>query len=123
MKNKGFTLIELLGVIVILSAILLIIVPGVTSNIKKAQNNSDENTKENIILAAQNWASDNKSVLNSKTSYSVALKTLQDEGYLEDDIKLPSTGSKIENACVVISIKQTENKPSYTYTYEDECAG
>ena len=121
MKNKGFTLAELLGTIVILSAILLIIVPSVTSNIKKSQTNADENTKENIILSAQNWASDNKTILNNKTTYNLSLVTLQDGGYLEKNIKLPSTSETIENACVTITVKQTENKPVYSYVYKDNC--
>lgn len=121
MKNKGFTLIELLGTIVILSAILLIVVPSVTSSIKKSQANADESTKESIILAAQNWASDNKNILNNKSSYNVSLATLYDGGYLEENVKLPSTSETIENACVIITVKQTENKIAYSYAYKDNC--
>ena len=46
MNKKGFTLIELLGVIIILSIIMLIAIPNVTSVLEK-------NKRENYIADAK----------------------------------------------------------------------
>ena len=117
MKNKAFTLIELLGVIVILSLLLLIIVPSVTSSIKKGQKEADEDTKNSIVLAAKNWLSDNKATVKNTTSYTVNVSTLQNGGYLDKNIKLPSKGCSLDNASVTINVSQKTNNTKYTYTY------
>ncbi len=118
MKNKGFTLIELLGVIVILSLLLLIIVPSVTSSIKKGQNNADDNTRDSIILGARNWLSDNKATVKDQTSYTVNVSTLQSGGYLPKNIKLPSNSScSLDTASVTITITKTANNTKYSYKY------
>ena len=119
MKNKGFTLIELLGVIIILSLLLLVIVPSVTSNIKKGQKEADENTKNTIILATKNWLSDNKAIVNNSTSYTVNVSTLQDEGYLDTNIILPSKNCSLENASVTIGVTKKDNNIKYDYKYND----
>ena len=42
MKNKGFTLIEVLGVIVILSLLLILIVPGIINRLSSKQEQTIE---------------------------------------------------------------------------------
>lgn len=54
-NNKGFTLIELLGVIIILSAILLIAIPNITTSIDKNKQNQIEKQKEEIVSAAEEF--------------------------------------------------------------------
>ena len=115
MKNKGFTLIELLGVIVILSLLLLVIVPGVTSSIQKGNDEADKDAKDSIILAARNWLSDNKASVGS--SYTITVSTLQSSGYLPKDVKLPSKGCSLANASVTITATETANNTKYNYKY------
>lgn len=120
MKKKGFTLIELIGVIVILALLLLLIVPSVTNSIKKGQSTSSSSQIENMILAAKNWASDHKSSLPGKGSeLSVTLKTLQNGGYIDKDIKNPETKEILNptDSCVIISNK------SEVYNYEAKLSG
>ena len=64
--NKGFTLIELIGVIVILAALLLVIIPNVTDSTQRGVEEASEQSKENAEFAAKNWASDHKGSLPSK---------------------------------------------------------
>ncbi|MDD6323942.1 MAG: type II secretion system protein [Bacilli bacterium] len=120
MKNKGFTLIELLGTIIILSAILLVIIPGVVGSIKKSEKEADDSTKNSIILAAQNWVSDNKYVFDNAECDSITVKDLQEYGYLDENVKLPFDGSDIDHSCVLICMKRG-NKTKYTYTYPSRC--
>ena len=107
--NKGFTLIELLGVIILLSLLALIVIPTITSSVREGEETADKQAEENIVLAARNWAVDNKDKLPAK----VCLTTLQNNGYIDKNITKPTTGDKITNACVNI----TQNGKSYTYTY------
>ena len=58
MNKKGFTLIELIGVIVLISLMVLIIIPTVDKVIKQGQEVANQQLESNILLAAQNWASD-----------------------------------------------------------------
>ena len=123
MKNKGFTLIELIGTITIISLILLIITPAITNSLKKGIKDADEQTKQGIILAAKNWASDNKQSLPKTKNgvYNVSIATMQNEGYLDNDIKLPSTAISLTSVCV--SITKTNNtgssKDVYKYEYKE----
>ncbi len=121
MKNKGFTLIELIGTIVILSLLLLIISPVVTRSIKNGVKQADDQAKANIELAAKNWKSDNK----GSTATFVTVNELINGGYLDEEVKLPSTSETISSACVKITLK-SENpvtgKKTYDFNYQDsEC--
>lgn len=117
MKSKGFTLIELLGVIVVLSLLMLIIIPNVTSSIKKGQANADQDTKDSIILAAKNWVSDNKATVKASSPYTVKVTDLQSKGYLEKNIKLPSKGCSLDGAKVIITATETEHNTKFEYEY------
>ncbi len=126
MNNKGFTLIELLGVIVLLVLITMIIIPTISTAIKQGKEKADTQTKENIVLAARNWAADNKKILTeeAKPIYNVKIITLQQNGYIDNDIKLPSTDEKITNACVEIKdvTKSESIKKQYEYKYIENCS-
>ena len=120
MKNKGFTLIELIGTIVILSLLLLIISPIVTRSIRSGVKNADEQAKTNIELAAKNWKSDNK----DSTAEFVTVSELINEGYLDDEVKLPSSSGQVDlsTACVKIEpVSENTNtgKKVYKYEYKD----
>lgn len=117
MKSKGFTLIELLGVIIILSLLLMIIVPSVVGSIQDGQENADESTTNSIVLAARNWLSDNRDVVENNSPYTITVATLKNEGYLEGDITLPSKGCSLNNASVTITVTEKENNTKYDYKY------
>lgn len=123
MNKKGFTLIELLGVIVLLVLIAMITIPVISSGIKQGKENADRQIKENIVLAARNWAADNKQTLVDNPTYNVTITTLQNSGYIDKDIKLPSTDEVITNACVEIKdvTKSGAVKRQYEYTYKENC--
>ena len=54
-RKKGFTLVELLGVIVILSALALIVVPKITSVLTSAGKSTFRESINNIIDSADNY--------------------------------------------------------------------
>ena len=110
MKN-AFTLIELLAAILILSALVLIVSPLVVNNLQKAEKSISEDAKRNIVLAAQNWASDNTDKLpETGKEGSVYIPALEEEGYL---------GDSGEKGCIVISNK--DGIYYYSYDNSDKC--
>ena len=125
MNNKGFTLVELLGVIILLSLIALITIPSISSWIKEGEEKANNQIKENIVLASKNWALDNKNLLpqNTNQTYKVTLNNLQNGGYIDKNLKLPSTGNELENICVIITNtgKTTKGLNKYKYEYSENC--
>lgn len=125
MQEKGFTLIELVGVIVLVSLMILIIIPTVEKVVKKGEENADKQLKDNMILAAKSWAVDNKGKMPQEpgVKINIWLSDLQKDGYIERNIKLPSTGGSIDEACIEVTNKSSgvAKKNVYDYVYNDNC--
>jgi len=125
MKQRGFTLIELVGVIVLVSLMILIIIPTVEKAVKKGEENADKQLKDNMILAAKSWAVDNKGKMPQEpgVKINIWLSDLQKDGYIERNIKLPSTGASIDEACIEVTNKSSgvAKKNVYDYVYNDNC--
>jgi len=124
MNKKGFTLIELIGVIVLISLMVLIIVPTVDKVVKRSKIIANEQLEANILLAAQNWTSDHKSELKSLQKgwkYNLLITTLKEMGYIDKNIKLPSTkGDYTKTNCVVIEKRSDNNAKRDVYDYSLE---
>lgn len=118
MNEKAFTLIELMGVIVVLSILVMISVPVVDKYIKQTKSESAEVQKESLILAARNWASDNKGSLPSNgNSTNVTIDTLIELGYLDFDIYENLSNFEIDDHLLseYDSIKITLKDKNYEY--------
>lgn len=90
MNNKGFTLIELLAVLVILSIIITIAIPSITSAVERNKQKVKDAKIKIIISHAENYASTYKNILKNDTSGNICInvKDLIDKGLLDDnDIK------------------------------------
>ena len=55
-NNKGFTLIELLGVLVVLTLIILIAIPSITSTLERNKQKINEQKKNIVLSAAEVYA-------------------------------------------------------------------
>ena len=100
MNNKGFTLIELLGVIILISLITLILLPMIDKAIKQGDTAAKNQNKNSLVMAAKNWATDNKNKMPSDKCY-IDANSLITAGYLDknnSDIKgvviITKTGTK-----------------------------
>lgn len=104
MKKRGFTLAELIGVVVLLGAILLIIIPVVSKSLKDSKQKLYNDQIEGIKQALQLWASDNKP--NNNETYYLTLSQLKQKGLVEPDLKNPITGEYLPNDMVLKVINE-----------------
>lgn len=104
MKKKGFTLIELIGVVVLLGAILLIIIPVVNKSLKDGKQKLYTKQIESIKISLSSWANENKPK-NNETFY-ITLSQLKKEGLVDADIKNPITKELFANDMVLRVINE-----------------
>lgn len=100
--EKGFTLIELLAVIVILAIIAVIAIPLIGNVIDNSKEDGDIATARQVYDAARLYIVGEKAGDFTGTP-EVTLENLQEKGYLDNPISLPSTKGKIESGSVKFS--------------------
>jgi len=91
--KKGFTLVELIGVVVLLGAILLIIVPVVNNSLKEGKQDLLNSQIENIKLSLATYS--NKPKVGE--TYYLTLSQLKKAGLVEHDLKNPVTEEYFAN--------------------------
>ena len=109
--KKGFTLAELLGVITILGALMLIIIPLVSTAIKNADEDLYNSQIESIKLALEIWVSDNQKP-NEGEYITLSLSQLKEAGLVELDIRNPITKELFPNDMI---LKITNNNGIVEY--------
>jgi type IV pilus assembly protein PilA len=120
MKQKGFTLTELLAVIVILGVTAMIAIPAVTKSLKSYKKNLCDEQVANIKEAARVWGSDHLLELPEEgETKTITLGDLQDNGYIDKDIKDPRNSNNEISRDITITI--TKKKKKYTYTVNYSC--
>ncbi len=97
MKSKGFTLVEVLGVIMILSALVVIVFPGVINSVKNKSKDVDETTESLVLSAAKLYVSENSSSFKErrKNVYCVSLSELKEKEYLTLPVEMQYTKEDI----------------------------
>lgn len=132
MNKKGFTLVELLAVLIILSLLAVISVTAVSKSLNQYRDRLYNTQKENIKSAARMWATDHKELLpiddpssssivcvypnTCPQKYSVLaidLAKLQDEGYIDKNLKNVKNKESLDNATVKIT--KIEGSKQYDY--------
>ena len=115
-NRKGFTLVELLAVLVILSAIMAIVIPSLSSSMERAKNKKMESNKKLLISAAEMYVSDHRySIDNNSSSCYISLGILVDGGYITNDIIYSDDG----NLTGVILYTKSGNKYEYIDEYNE----
>lgn len=120
--NKGFTLIEVLAVLVIISAIIGIAIPSITSSMERTKEKQNNTKKEMLVSYAEEYVSDNKNViysnleLENNTSCCIKIETLKNGGYLPKDAERDLDGNEF-NGYIIF------NKEDNTYKYQDSDNG
>lgn len=97
MNNKGFTLIELLAVLVILTAIMGIAIPSISSSMERTKSKQDKAKYRVLESTAEVFVADHKQSVYTKmgnaSSVNICLSDLEE--YLPDDALKLSDGSSI----------------------------
>ena len=116
-NNKGFTLIELLAVLVILTAIMGIVIPNVSSSLERSKNKQDDSKKKLMESAAEIYVSDHKNRIYSNmtgTSCNIKVSTLFEEGLITKETLTNSKDGEF-NGCVLFT------KNNMKFEYKDSC--
>ena len=98
--KKGFTLAELLGVIVLLGALMLIIIPLVSNSMKDSKQELYNDQIESIKLSLELWMSYNQRPDIGET-ITLSLSQLKEAGFVELDIKNPITEELFPNDMIL----------------------
>ncbi len=115
MKEKGFTMVELLGVITLLGLLAMILYPTINRYITNSKNQLSSVQTDNILKAAKTWGADHITSLPTEEgeSLEVDLKTLQDEGYIDSDLKDPETKKTLNATAIKVRISYQNGNLKY----------
>ena len=96
MNNKGFTLVELLAVLIILTAIMGIAIPGISSSMQRTKSKQDAEKKKLLESYAEIFVADHKAEVYRKLNNKIAYICLSDmEEYLPDGATIDSNDHQI----------------------------
>ena len=111
MKNKGFTLVELLGVIVIISLLLILIIPGIINRISNSNDEAKDTENQLIYDAADQYIKEHPEDYPSGKSgrYCISIQSLIDDGKLSSPVIDVTTGNDISDKSVMVTIYSTGN--------------
>ena len=139
MNKKGFTLVELVAVIILISIISTLAIIPITNIVKKSKDEMYDAQINQIILAAENWASDHKidlynmkeelrKNLTTEVTYEntpVTVKTLDElinEEHLDDMVKDLKDEKNVIKGCSKVEIfyitsSSEANNDAYRYHF------
>ncbi len=123
MKKHGFTLVEMLGILVVLSIIVVISVPAITSSLKKADQQRYDDWLDSLYIAAEEYVESHREdfyeVNAGATSY-LSIQQLLDQGYLKESVKDPDTGNDITDVAIVKITVNEDQTLKYELVYKSE---
>ena len=120
--KKGFTLVELLGVIVIISAIALIVLPPIINQLGSSESRVDAATESLVKEAAMLYVDYNQKHFEFGDSEEssiicITIGTLIEENFLESPLKY-SDGSLISNDLYIEGELYKQNSKNIKITKE-----
>ena len=118
MKEKGFTLVELLGVLIILTIIILVLFPTISTYINNTKEKSFDSEMKIITTSLKNYAEGHKEILPlGEGEYVVlTLGQLKDFGIVSSILKNPLDGKQISDS---MEVRITKHNASYTYEVDE----
>ena len=114
MNKKGFTLVELLGVLVVLSVILMIAFPLITTYINKSKQKAYDTQMGLIITGLKDYVIEHKEVLpvNDTDYVTFTLGQLNALGIVNNSVVNPLDGKEIDDS---MEFKIIKDGSKYTY--------
>lgn len=118
--NRGFTLIELLAVLVILTAIMGIAIPSISSSLERTKDKQNESRKKLLTSFADIYVTDYKNAiykdLGSSSQCYITLGTLLNKGYINDSDLEDADGNRFDGYIIF-------DKSSFDCQYGDNISG
>ena len=112
-NSKGFTLIELLAALVILTAIMSIAIPSISSSLERTKTKQDKTKYKLLETAAELYVTDHKNAIYNKLSSSnscyITLSLLD----VDEENKKDSNGNDFTGVIVFTKPNKYEYKTSY----------
>lgn len=108
MNKKGFTLIELLATIVLLCLIVLIATFTINKSVDNAKKRSHNSQVDTILSAGITYTNKEEEIdLNNINGYKIYLSDMSSKGYIDNSIKDPLNGKKLNmsSSYILIEIK------------------
>ena len=97
MNNKGFTLVELIAVLVILTVIMTIALPSISSSMERTKVKQDNQKKAMLVSYSEMYVTDHKNAIYNRMGTSdscyITVSMLIDGGYLTDDASKDASGN------------------------------
>ena len=111
MNKKGFTLTEKLGVIVIISLLLILVIPGIINRISSSGDEAVEAENQIIYDAADQYIREHPEDYPPGKSgrYCITIQSLIDDGKLAAPVKDVTTGEDISDKSVMVTIYSSGN--------------
>ena len=125
-NNKGFTMIELLAVVVIMGLLTTIAVPAVYKYVTRARGTSTDTMMKSTFEAAENYMMDHNKIVKAGETYTIDIKVLVDEQYLEPLIDPVSNSNRCDTAAdskvyVTRDTSKDYDIPVYKYRVVIKC--
>lgn len=119
MNNKGFTLIELLAVLAILTAIMGIAIPSISSSLERSKEKQNQSIRKMLESFAELYVTDHKNAVYAKisagTSCYILISDLKEEGYANDGTTKDADDNDLSGDYIVFTKPNT-----YVYTKHGE---
>lgn len=118
LDNKGFTLIELLAALVVLTIIMSIAIPSISSSLERTKEKQDESRKKILTSAAELYVTDNKNAIynklesNNNNECYITINKLD----LNDESKKDSNGEYFKGVIVF-------NRSNFSFEYTTSYSG
>ena len=120
LNNKGFTLIELLAVLVILSAIMGIAIPSISSSMERNKVKQNEARKKVLLSAAELYVSNHKNAIVNNMSANnecyISLDDLVDDNLVSDSAIKDSDDKRFSGGIIY-------NKSTNEVEYKESVSG
>lgn len=111
MNKKGFTISEVLTVIIIISIIITIAIPSISTITDRINKRLLEGKKEVILSAAEQYGKDNESLFMLSDNVTIYLYQLIEQEYIDKDVDFNEdncTNSTIDyKGCVINPVDKT----------------
>lgn len=112
LTSMGFTLTELIGVIVLIAALMILLVPVVDKQLKESKQKLYQKQIDSIKLGAQNFYSELNIKLDKNEHMLVYLSELKQTDHIDKELKNPITKAPFPND-MQIEIKNEEGIITY----------